>query len=237
VKLEFHRQHARLFEKKNIEQQIEKIYERKINLKGGGYIVIEPTEALVSIDVNTGRHTGGKDVEETVFLVNLEAAKEVPRQIRLRDLGGIIVIDFIDMKSRQHKRQVYDTLEEALKLDRSKTNILRISDLGLIEMTRQRTGAPLENLSYKQCPHCQGRGSIKSAVTMSITALRKLHQHLEETRQRRIELTAHPDVISRLLKEDKKSISNLQRRFRARINLKPDNSIYMEEIKINVCDR
>jgi len=232
VKLEFYKGQLPLFEKKGIERQIEQIYERKAYLKGGGYLVIEPTEGLVSIDVNTGRQVGSKNVEDTVFAVNLEAAKQLPRHIRLRDLGGIIVIDFIDMKSTEHKKKVFKALEEALKPDRAKTNILRISELGLVEMTRQRTGGPLESLAYRECPYCQGRGSVKSTTTVAIITLRKLKQFLKEKKSKRVELIAHPDIVARLLTEDRRSVSDIERRFRTKISVKPDKFIHLENIKI-----
>jgi len=236
VKLEFYNHQLPLFEKKGIDSQIEKIYERKISLKGGGYIIIEPTEALVSIDVNTGKHAGKKGVEDTIFAVNMEAAREIPRQIRLRDLGGIIVIDFIDMRLQSYRKKVFRMLEETLRPDRSKTNILRMSDLGLIEMTRQRTGGPLETMAYQQCPYCQGRGSVKSPATMAIAALRQLRQHLKDTRGKKIEIMLHPDVGARLLNEDKRSLSNIERRFRARISIRLEQFLHTEDIRITEVD-
>lgn len=223
-----------LFEKRHIEQEIEKIYKRKVELKNGGYLIIEQTESLVAIDVNSGKYVGKKDVEETVFAVNMEAAKEVARQIKLRDLGGIIVIDFIDMKSGEHRKKVYRLLEEQVKQDKAKTNILEISELGLVQMTRQRSRKPVESLAYQLCPYCQGKGATKSVQTMAITAIRKIKTFFSANRSaKKIEVAVHPDVASRLFNEDRNSINYLERSCGAHINIKPDSSLHIENVKVD----
>jgi ribonuclease G len=232
-RIELYREIEPLFEKRRIEEQIEKIYKRKVELKSGGYIIIEQTESLVAIDVNSGRYIGKKDIEETVFNVNMEAAKEVARQIKLRDLGGIIVIDFIDMKSGEHRKKVFKALEEELKLDKAKTNILQISELGLVQMTRQRSRKTVESVAYQVCPYCQGKGATKSVQTMAIGAIRKMKIFFSSNRSaKRIELAVHPDVASRLFNEDRNSITYLERHYRAGINIKPDTSLHIEQVKI-----
>jgi len=232
-RIEFYRDMEPLFEKRNIELQIEMIYDRKVGLKGGGYLVIEPTESLVAIDVNSGKYVGKKDIEETVFVVNVEAAKEVARQIKLRDLGGIIVIDFIDMKLAEHRKKVFHVLEEELKKDKAKTNILHISELGLIQMTRQRARKSVESIAYQVCPYCNGKGATKTVQTMAISVIRKARAFLNLNRNiKKIEIIVHPDVASRLFNEDRNSINYLERHYRAGINIKPDSFLHIEQVKI-----
>ena len=147
-----------IFQEYGIEDMIAKIVQKKVWLKNGGYIIIEPTEALTAIDVNTGKYVGGDSLEDTVLKTNLEAAEEIARQIRLRDLGGIIIIDFIDMELEEHRQQVMEVLKEALKRDRTKTNVLGFTELGLLEMTRKKVRARISQSLLKPCPHCNGSG-------------------------------------------------------------------------------
>ncbi|MDP2938780.1 MAG: Rne/Rng family ribonuclease [Candidatus Omnitrophota bacterium] len=160
-KIHFYKENLPLFEAKGIENEIKKIYERKIFLKSGAYIVIEPTEGLTVVDVNSGKFKSQLDPETAAFQVNIEVASEIARQIRLRDIGGIIVIDFIDMAKESHRKAVFETLKQALSFDRAKTEVQGISNLGLVEMTRERTGKTLESKSFEDCPHCKGTGKIK----------------------------------------------------------------------------
>lgn len=240
--VQLYREETPLLEKKGVEDEIIKIYERKVALKSGGYIMIEPTEALVAIDVNSGRFTGKRDPEETAYAVNLEAAREIARQIRLRDIGGIIIIDFIDMKPAKHRKRVFDVLSEALKRDRAKTDISSVSELGLIEMTRQRTRKSLESVAYQHCPYCQGRGLVKSPVTVAIQVLRKLKKLLQAAPQPRSYLLGqkksgfavfvHPDVALHLLNQDRQALNNLQQKFRVDIQIRDDSKLHREEFKI-----
>src|SRR3954468_2611572 len=163
-----------IFDEFGIEPEIAKALKSKVWLKSGGYIVINQTEALVAIDVNTGKYVGKRNLEETVFRTNLEAAKEIVRQIRLRDLGGIIVLDFIDMEEPQNRARLFETLENEIKKDRSKTKILQISEFGLIEMTRKRVRQSLERSLTQACPYCAGAGRIKSNTTISLEIWREL---------------------------------------------------------------
>ena len=153
-----------IFDRFNITKQLENAFSRQVHLKSGGYIVMDETEALVAIDVNTGRHKGGKDQETTILKVNLEAADEICRQLRLRNMGGLIVLDFIDMKSRRDQQTVYQRMKEGLRRDKAKTHILPISQLGLMEMTRQRHSESVRAAVYDDCPYCKGRGKVKSAA-------------------------------------------------------------------------
>lgn len=172
-----------LFERRGVEDEITKIFERKAALPSGGHIMIEPTEALVAIDVNSGKFTRKKDPEETAYQVNLEAAREIARQVRLRDMGGIIIIDFIDMKFASHRQSVLAALSEALKRDHhAKTDISTISELGLVQMTRQRVRKSLESVAYQTCPYCQGKGLVKSPATLAIIALRRIKRSSKEAK-------------------------------------------------------
>ena len=150
-----------LFEFKGVSKELEKIYDTRVFLKTGAYVVIEPTEGLIVVDVNSGKFKTKASPEEAAFMVNMEAAPEIARQLRLRDLGGIIVIDFIDMSREAHKRKVLETLQNALKRDYAKTEVNRISSLGLVEMTRARTGKTVESVTFESCPYCEGRGRVK----------------------------------------------------------------------------
>lgn len=160
-KIHYHSGPGSVFEAKGIDRELEKIYETKAYLKSGAYVVIEPTEGLIVVDVNSGRFKGKGTPEEAAFAVNMEAAPEIARQLRLRDLGGIIVIDFIDMNREDHKRKVLNALREELTKDHAKTEVNRISQLGLVEMTRARTGKTIESLKFHACPYCEGRGKVK----------------------------------------------------------------------------
>lgn len=173
--VKMHQEKRPIFSRYQLEEQIDLIYEKKVPLKSGGSIFIEPTEALVSIDVNSGKSTGEKGVEDTAFKTNLEAAEEAARQLRLRDLGGLIVIDFIDMRDRKHNAEVEKTIKQALKADKARVNVSRISEFGLLEMSRQRIRQTLHQASTLECPHCDGRGKVKSVEAMALSFLRKVH--------------------------------------------------------------
>jgi ribonuclease G len=231
-KVELYEGEIPLFDRKMIEKDVEKLFERKVPLKCGGYIIIEPTEGLVAIDVNSGKFTEKKSLEETAFAVNMEASREIARQIRLRDLGGIIVIDFIDMMQASHRRRVFEALNDALKRDKAKTDVSPLSELCLVEMTRQRMRRSVESMSFRECPYCQGRGLIKSVSTVSIQALRKVKKYLKETKKKQVELHAHPEVATRLFNEDPPAIESIERHFRAKINVKADPLLHVEDIKL-----
>ena len=160
-KIHYHPGPQTLFDAKNVARELDKIYEPKVYLKSGAYVVIEPTEGVTVVDVNSGRFKSKGTPEDAAFAVNMEAAPEIARQLRLRDLGGIIVIDFIDMNREEHKRKVLNALREGLVKDHAKTEVNRISQLGLVEMTRARTGKTIESLEFHSCPYCEGRGKVK----------------------------------------------------------------------------
>jgi len=160
-KIQYHPGPQTLFEAKNVQRELDKIYEAKVYLKSGAYVVIEPTEGVTVVDVNSGRFKSKGTPEDAAFAVNMEAAPEIARQLRLRDMGGIIVIDFIDMNREEHKRKVLNALRDGLAKDHAKTEVNRISQLGLVEMTRARTGKTIESLEFHSCPYCEGRGKVK----------------------------------------------------------------------------
>jgi len=228
-KIFFYRSRTPLYEKFGIEKLIEGIFRRKVFLKNGGHIVLEQTESLMAIDVNTGKYTGKKNPEETAFKTNMEAAEEVARQIMLRDIGGIIIIDFIDMMEKSHRKRVYDTLENTFKKDKAKINILTISPIGVVEMTRQRVRKSLESVSFRECPYCNGMGRVKTEATIAIDAFRTLQRQLREKRAREISLVAHPDVILQIETSFGSLLRTLERKFRKKITLKRDSRIHVEE--------
>jgi len=220
-----------LFEDKDIEKQVNRIFESKVYLKSKGYIIIEPTEGLVVIDVNSGGFAKKLNQEDMAFKVNCEAAVEAARQLILRDLGGIIVIDFIDMEKDAHRREVLNILKKALSSDRAKYDILGISKFGLVEMTRERIHRTVQTLSYQVCHYCQGRGKIKSPVTTSIYALRELNRFLKGKSLKQVNITLNPAVIDELLK-DKGDLTFIERKFRTKINFVSEPSLHIEDIRI-----
>ncbi|MBD3181928.1 Rne/Rng family ribonuclease [Candidatus Poribacteria bacterium] len=221
-----------IFEAYSIEKQIKKALRQKIWLKSGGHIIINPTEALVSIDVNTGKYVGRENAEETILKTNIEAAVEIARQIRLRDLGGIIVIDFIDMDKEEHKTKVLKTMGDALKRDRSRTNILQITDLGLVEMTRQRTKPSINDVLCQPCPYCQGDGLVISTETTSINILREIKDIYRETKEREIKIMASGPVAYRLLGEDNYMVKDLESKFNIRIEVEEDLDLHIEDFML-----
>ena len=232
-RIKLHREDTSLFEYKGIETQIAKIYHRNVYIKSGGYLIIEPTEGLVVVDVNSGRFKKkNMSQEEAAFKINCEAAKEVARQLRLRDLGGIIVIDFIDMKAQRHRQEVFNTLKDGVKVDRAKVDILGISKFGLVEMTRERTHRMIESLSYKLCPYCLGKGKIRSSVSVAIQAVRQLKERLKQKPHLKTTLIIHPEVKESLDKMNVKDLRLLERRFRTKISILEDSSLHREEFKI-----
>ncbi|MBI3312509.1 MAG: Rne/Rng family ribonuclease [Candidatus Omnitrophica bacterium] len=231
-RVELYQQDIPLFEKKGLEREIEKIYNRRLELPSGGTVVIEQTESLVAIDVNSGKFTGRRNLEETAFATNMEAAREIPRQLRLRDLGGIVIMDFIDMNSQSHRQKVFNALQNAIRKDKAKTNLSFLSEFGLVEMTRQRVRRSLESVTFQDCPTCQGRGSIRSAVTVSILALRKIRSTFHASKKEAVEVTCHPDLASRLFNEDRASIAAIETQYHGRVVVKADAALHPETVKV-----
>ncbi|GMV99055.1 MAG: ribonuclease E [Candidatus Hydrogenedentota bacterium] len=221
-----------IFEKMGIETEIEKALHRKVNLPSGGSICIDQTEALIAIDVNTGRFTGSKQLEDTVFHTNLEAAEEIARQVRLRDLGGIIVIDFIDMRMEKNKRQLLKKLQECLKADRAKITISEISELGMIEMTRKRVKSNLVKSLSQPCPYCDGSGMVRSVTTMTFDILRRVQSLFCSNKERRIILQVHPDVARRLRTENKVLLDALAKEFDREIVIESVSDFHIHDLTI-----
>ncbi len=199
-----------LFHKYKIDEEIAKIQSRVVELEGGGSIVIEQTEALVSIDVNSGRYRKQKSAEQTAYKINMNAAVEIARQLRLRDMGGLIICDFIDMHSEKHRREVERAFRNATKTDRARSKILRISRFGIVEMTRQRMRPSLQSTTYLACPNCGGTGFIKSHESSAIEIIRLLNLAVSKKQIKRIELSVSPEVAGYLQNEKRATIANLE---------------------------
>ena len=221
-----------IFDHYGLEAEIEKAIDRKIWLKKGGYITIDQTEALVAIDVNTGRYVGRKDQEETALKTNLEAAREVARQLRLRDMGGIIVIDFIDMEQEKNKKAVLDELRGCLKKDRARTKTYQVSDLGLVEMTRQRERPSLLHYFSEECPDCGGVGRVLSLESMSMKIERVLKRAAAELGEKELQLRVSPDVAVYLLEEKGSRLERLERRLGVQIDIVDDPSLRREDFRV-----
>jgi len=224
---------APIFDAYGIENEIGKALHRKVWLKNGGYILIEPTEALVTIDVNSGRYAGSKGHEETVFQTNLEACAEVARQLRLRDIGGIIVIDLIDMEDRNNRRQVHQELVKAMSHDRARTRMSReITEFGLIEMTRQRIRPSLLFTFSESCPVCDGTGRIMSGITMVTQIGRWLRRAQAGLRERKLKLKVHPTVALSLNENGQEKLVNLQDEFKIELEIEEDLFVHVEEFRV-----
>jgi ribonuclease G len=231
-RVELYREHVPLFEKYDLESQIEKALRKKVWLPSGGYIVIDQSEALTTVDVNTGKFTGKLKLEDTVLKTNLEAAKEIARQIRLRDIGGIILVDFIDMERPANRQKLLKEFQEAFKADRSKTYIFGVTELGIIQMTRKRVKLSLTPSLCEPCPYCEGTGWVKSATTTMIQALRQLEKQCREDGQKSIKLTAHRDVIERLRATQSDAIAKLEKKYGREITLEASADCHLEFFSI-----
>lgn len=199
-----------IFDLHGVEDEIQKGLERKVQLKSGGYLIIDQTEAMTTIDVNTGAYVGSRNLEETIFKTNLEAAQGIARQLRLRNLGGIVILDFIDMSEEEHKRQVMRALEKALEKDHARTSISEVSSLGLVEMTRKRTRESLEHVLCGTCPTCDGRGMIKTAETVCYEIFREILREARQFDARELLVLAAQDVVDLLVDEEANSLAELE---------------------------
>lgn len=226
---------ASLFDRYDVTRQINDAFHRQVWLPCGGYIVIDETEALIAIDVNTGRNKGqGRDMDKTILQTNLEAADEIARQLRLRNIGGLIIADFIDMKPHRDRQQVYERMKERMKRDKAKTHILPISPLGLMEMTRQRAQESLSSSVYSVCPYCQGRGRVKSAMSMSVELQRALNATMRRHREtvHEFKVIVHPEVLARLRTEDEELLIELERKYEGRLSFRADAAYHHERFVI-----
>ena len=221
-----------IFDAYRIEPEIEKLFERKVWLKRGGYIVIDQAEALVAIDVNTGRFVGKRDQEETILKTNLEAAREISRQLRLRDMGGIIVLDFIDMESEANKKAVLEELRKNLKRDRSRTKTFAVSELGLVEMTRQRERPSLLHYYSDDCPYCNGLGKVLSLNSVALKIERLLTRIGVNTQEKMIELRVSPEMAQHLFAENAERLARLEEKYKFRIDVRDDPRLKRSEVKV-----
>lgn len=222
-----------IFDTFDLEVEISRILDKRVWLKSGGYIVIEETEALVAIDVNTGKYVGKGNLEDTILKTNLGAAKEIAYQLRLRNIGGIIIIDFIDMEKESHKAMVYETLKKALKKDKSKTHIQKISELGLVEMTRKRTRESLLKSLCESCSYCEGKGYVKSTSTICSKIFREISKEGKYVNGNRIFLHVHSEIADILLNEEASSIEHLEEKLDKQIIIKINEDFsYLEQFEI-----
>jgi ribonuclease G len=225
--------HEPLFDEYGIEDEITRALARKVPLPSGGYLIIDQAEALTAIDVNTGRFTGkGKDVEETIFQTNLEAVKEIGYQLRFRNIGGLIVLDFIDMERQGHRDKVYKALLDVLKKDKSKTTAVRISELGLVEMTRKRTRESLGRTLYESCFYCDGTGHLQSKTTVAHSIFRQMRREKDSLPGYKITISAHPAVCDLLQRQERDALEEASKRFQRRIVLNPRKDYHLEQFDL-----
>ncbi|MFH7320307.1 ribonuclease E/G [Desulfurivibrio sp. D14AmB] len=210
-----------LFEAHGVDLEVNRALDRKIWLRCGGYIIIEPTEALTVVDVNTGRYVGKSGLEETIFKTNMEAAKEIAYQLRLRNIGGIIIVDFIDMEDESHREAVFNALREAAKKDKSRLNILRVSEFGLVQMTRKRNREDLEHLLCEPCACCHGTGVLRSSRTLSYEIFRTIEREACRREGGAVTVRSHPRVAELILREEADTVDYLEKKCGKRIHIMP----------------
>ncbi len=230
LKLELYRDKTPIFERFNVEKEIERALKRKVWLPSGGYLFFDRTEAMTTIDVNSGRSTHQtKDVEEALVRINMEASEEIARQLRLRNIGGLIICDFIDMRSRKNQRRVLDRLKEAMKEDSAKCTILGMSEFGLVEMTRQRNRESLVQTVFTACPYCSGSGTIKNFESVSVEIERALKKLISVQQQFAIELVCHPDVDQYLQTNDKDYLRKFAEKNNAQIDFAANDNLHLND--------
>jgi ribonuclease G len=234
ARIHFYDKEEPLFDHLGVEQEIVRAMSRKVWLKSGGYLVIDHTEAMTVIDVNTGRFVGKRDQEETIVRNNLEAAKEVAYQLKLRGIGGIIIVDFIDMEREKNRDRVYHALVDAMASDKARTRISRISDLGLIEISRERVREDLLRSLSEPCRYCEGRGYTKSPTTVAYEIFREIRRIEPTSDQQRIVVGAHPTVAELLQDEERNGIEVLERDCSAKIIVTPDSQLHLEQYDLVV---
>ncbi|MBP7020528.1 MAG: Rne/Rng family ribonuclease [Planctomycetes bacterium] len=234
--VQFYDENIPLFHKYGVENEIEKIYQKKVPLRSGGHLVIEQTEAIVAVDVNSGKYTDEVDIEETAFKINMEAAEEIARQLRLRDLGGLIINDFIDMRDNKNKRAVERTFRDAVRKDRARSRVGRISQFGIIEMTRQRLGPSIKNYTHNICSHCNGQGWIKSIESMSLMIMRKIKLGALTGKVRKIIVTTSPEVTLDLANRKRKVLHIIEEQTGTEIIINPSNLLLIEKFTVEYFD-
>lgn len=233
-RIHFYDKEESLFDHLGVEQELSRALSRKVWLKSGGYIVVDHTEAMTVIDVNTGRFVGKRDQEETILRNNLEAAKEVAYQIRLRGIGGIIIVDFIDMEREKNRERVYHALVDAMASDKARTRISRISDLGLVEISRERVREDLLRSLSEPCHYCEGRGYTKSPTTVAYEIFREIRRIGKGAEQQRIVIGAHPTVAGLLQDEERQGLEALERNCSAKVIVISDERLHLEQYDLTV---
>ena len=222
-----------IFDYFGVELELERALGQRVWLRNGGYIVIDQTEALTTVDVNTGRYVGKKSPEETILETNLEAVREIVSQLRLRNLGGIIIVDFIDMEKEENKEKVFNTFKEELRKDRSRTNILKISELGLVEMTRKRVRDSIQRTLCTPCPYCEGRGQVKSAISVSYEAMREVRRMRRAHKDAaKFLINVHPEVVDILLDEERRHVEELENLLNIQLVIKGDAELHREGFEV-----
>ena len=230
--VKLHKEKRPIFSKYQLEEQIDQLYEKRVPLPSGGSLIIEPTEALVSIDVNSGKSSGEKGVEDTAFKTNLEAAAEVARQLRLRDLGGLVVIDFIDMRDNKHNKEVERALKDALKSDKARVNLGRISQFGMMEMSRQRIAKNINDAIHLECPHCEGRGRVKSVEAMAVSFLRKVHAAAAKGQIAEVRGGLPLEVAYFLLNRKKRELAQIENDYEIVVTIKGKPSFLLNQLEL-----
>ena len=231
-RVELYEKDEPIFDAYEVEIEISRALGRKVWLKSGGYIVIDHTEALTAIDVNTGRYVGKRNPEETILKTNLEAVKEIAYQLRLRNIGGIIIIDFIDMLKEKNRKKVFNVLQEALSGDKARTNILQISELGLVEMSRKRTREDLLRALCEPCSYCEGRSYLKSPTTICYEIFREIRRSAASSSSSKIMVTVNSSVANLLYDEERQGIDELENRYKKKIIIKADPNLHQEQYDI-----
>lgn len=235
--VKLHKEKRPIFSRFQLEEQIDQIYEKRVALPSGGYLIIEPTEALVSIDVNSGKSSSERGIEETAFKTNLEAVEETARQLRLRDLGGLIVIDCIDMREKKHDIEVEKTLKQALKMDKARVNVGRISEFGMLEMSRQRIAKTLNDAIHLECPHCEGRGKVKSVEAMAVSFLRKVHGAAAKGTVSEVHGGLPLEVAYYLLNRKKRELVQIENDYDITVTVKGKTSFLLNQLELEIVKR
>jgi ribonuclease G len=233
AQVELYKEREPIFDAYGIETEIENALRKEVVLKSGGSIIVEQTEALTVIDVNTGRFVGRRNLEETILRANLDAVKEIVYQLRLRNIGGIIVVDFIDMGRASNREKVYRALLDALKTDKARTNVLKISELGLVQMTRKRTRESLGRMLTMPCFYCEGRAHLKKKQTLMNEMLRELQRRADDLPGMEITIHCHPDVARFIAEEHGKIVDELEKRYQKKVVLATNRGFHFEHFELH----
>ncbi|MDD4495342.1 MAG: Rne/Rng family ribonuclease [Eubacteriales bacterium] len=232
-RVSYYKKDAEIFDFYNVNNQLKKALARKVWLNCGGYIVIDKTEALTVIDVNTGKYVGNDSLEKTVLKTNIEAANEIAKQLRLRDIAGIIIIDFIDMENRGHQKEVLNTLKHALNNDRTKSIVVGMTGLGLIEMTRKKVRPGLNAFMTAECPYCEGTGTVMAPESIALSAEKKISEYSGKQPRGALKIEVHPNVAELLKGKNGKNLKMMQKMYKRKMELVPNSELHHGEVYIN----